>query len=261
MVALFRRELTPGQIVKRSREDRFSVKELLNGVFTDFFELHGDRYAGDDESVVGGLAYLNQKPVTVIAVDKGIDLKDKLAKRNGSPEPYGYRKALRLMQQAAKFNRPIIMLVNTPGAFPGKSAENQGQGEAIAKSILESMKLPVPMISIIYGEGGSGGALALATADQVWIFQNATYSVLSPEGFAAILWKDSKRSNEAAELLGLTPKELLHNDVVDYIIPESRSHNRVFALLKKKLEDELTILGQLSSEELIQQRRERFRKF
>jgi acetyl-CoA carboxylase carboxyl transferase subunit alpha len=152
MVNLFRRELTPVQIVKRSREDRFMAREIIDGIFTDFFELHGDRYAGDDESIIGGLANLNGRPVTVIAIDKGTDINDKLAKRNGSPEPYGYRKATRLMKQAAKFGRPIITFVNTPGAFPGKTAEDQGQGDAIAQSILESLKLPVPMIAIIYGE-------------------------------------------------------------------------------------------------------------
>jgi acetyl-CoA carboxylase carboxyl transferase subunit alpha len=239
MVNLFRRELTPVQIVKRSREDRFMAREIIDGIFTDFFELHGDRYAGDDESIIGGLANLNGRPVTVIAIDKGTDINDKLAKRNGSPEPYGYRKATRLMKQAAKFGRPIITFVNTPGAFPGKTAEDQGQGDAIAQSILESLKLPVPMIAIIYGEGGSGGALALATTDQVWMFQNATYSILSPEGFASILWKDAKRHDEAAAVMGLTPNDLLSKQVIEYIIPESRSHARVFSLIRAKLDEEI----------------------
>lgn len=261
MVSLFRRELTPVQIVKRAREDRFMAREIISGVFTDFFELHGDRYAGDDQSVIGGLANLNGRPVTVIVIDKGSDINDKLAKRNGSPEPYGYRKATRLMKQAAKFGRPIITFINTPGAFPGKTAEDQGQGEAIAQSILESLKLPVPMIAIVYGEGGSGGALALATTDQVWMFQNSTYSVLSPEGFASILWKDAKRHDEAAAVMGLTPNDLFDNHIIEYIIPESRSHTRVFSLIRAKLDEEIQKLANMPADKLIAQRRARFRKF
>ena len=149
---LFRHELTPAEVVKKSREDRFFAREIIDGIFTDFIEFHGDRQSGDDMSVIGGIAALNGKPVTIIAIDKGIDINDKLSKRNGSPEPWGYRKAQRLMQQANKFHRPIVTFINTPGAFPGKTAEAQGQGEAIAKSILESMKLTVPMIAIIYGD-------------------------------------------------------------------------------------------------------------
>lgn len=258
---LFKRELTPAQVVKKSREDRFMARKIIDGIFTDFVELHGDRLGGDDMSIIGGIAFLADRPVTVIIVDKGTDIYDKLSKRNGSPEPWGYRKAQRLMQQANRFNRPIIMFVNTPGAFPGKEAEAQGQGEAIAKSILDSMKLTVPMISIIYGEGGSGGALALATADQVWMFQNATYSILSPEGFASILWKDSKRSEEAAAVMGLTAKDLLEKNVIEYIIPESRNHPRVFNLIRKRLNDEIHTLNQLTPDELLTKRRNRFRAF
>lgn len=258
---LFKRELTPKDIVKKSREDRFLAREIINGIFTDFVELHGDRLSGDDTSVIGGIARLNDQPVTVIAIDKGVDIHDKLSKRNGSPEPWGYRKAQRLMQQANKFHRPIVTFINTPGAFPGKTAEAQGQGEAIAQSILLSMKLTVPMIAIIYGEAGSGGALALATSDQVWMFQNSTYSILSPEGFASILWKDSKRSDEAAALMGLTPKDLLEKQVIDYIVPESRNHPRVFSLIRKRLDNEFKQLNSLTPEELMKQRRARFRAF
>lgn len=258
---LFKHELTPAEVVKKSREDRFLVREIIDGIFTDFVELHGDRLSGDDMSVIGGIAALNGKPVTVIAIDKGVDIQDKLSKRNGSPEPWGYRKAQRLMQQANKFHRPIVTFINTPGAFPGKTAEAQGQGEAIAKSILESMKLTVPMIAIIYGEGGSGGALALATSDQVWMFQNATYSILSPEGFASILWKDSKRADEAAAVMGITAKDLLEKGVIEYIIPESRNHPRVFNLIRQRLDDEFARLNALTPEELLKQRRARFRAF
>lgn len=260
-MALFKRELTPAQVVKKAREDRFAARELIDGIFDGFFELHGDRFYGDDASVIGGVAELAGRPVTVIAIDKGTDLKDKLAKRNGSPEPYGYRKALRLMEQAAKFHRPIITLINTPGAFPGKTAEDQGQGAAIAESILASFKLPVPMIAIIYGEGGSGGALALATSDQVWMFKHATYSILSPEGFASILWKDAKRADEAAGVMGLTPKDLLEKQVIDQVIPEGRNHVRVFATIQSLLVKEVTALEQLTPHELLAQRRARFRAF
>jgi acetyl-CoA carboxylase carboxyl transferase subunit alpha len=260
-MGMFHRELTPAQIVKKAREDRFTAMDLIQGVFTDFFELHGDRYAGDDKSVIGGLAYLDGQPVTVIAIDKGSDIHDKVAKRNGSPEPYGYRKAQRLMQQAAKFGRPVITLINTPGAFPGKTAEAQGQGEAIAQSILKSMQLPVPLLAVIYGEGGSGGALALATADRVGMLQNATYSILSPEGFAAILWKDAKRADEAAEIMGLTPKDLLAQHVIDWIVPEGRQAHKTYAALQEHLLRELVTLQQLDGQALLAQRRARFRAF
>ncbi|MGO1337044.1 MAG: carboxyltransferase subunit alpha [Leuconostoc fallax] len=260
-MALFKRELSPARIVKKSREDRFAAREIIDGVFTDFIELHGDRLSGDDNSIIGGIARLNGQPVTVIVIDRGTDIQDKISKRNGSPEPYGYRKAQRLMAQANKFNRPIITFINTPGAFPGKTAEAQGQGEAIAQSILKSMKLTVPMIAIIYGEAGSGGALALATSDQVWMFQNATYSILSPEGFASILWKDSKRADEAADVMGLTPKDLMEKQIIEYIIPEGRNHPRVFNLIRKCLDDEITSLQTLAPNELLAKRRARFRAF
>ncbi|NLS38383.1 acetyl-CoA carboxylase carboxyl transferase subunit alpha [Fructobacillus tropaeoli] len=258
---LFKKEIDPAEVVKKSREDRFMARELINGIFDDFIELHGDRLYGDDKSVIGGLARLNGQPVTVIAIDKGTDINDKLSKRNGSPQPWGYRKAQRLMEQAAKFHRPIVTFVNTPGAFPGKDAEALGQGEAIAQSILKSMKLPVPIISIIYGEGGSGGALALATADQVWMFENATYSILSPEGFASILWKDAKRANEAAGIMGLTAADLMKENVIDLVIPEGHNHGKIFNGMKEKLSDEIQELQTLSDDELIQQRRKRFRAF
>ncbi|MDF7637262.1 carboxyltransferase subunit alpha [Leuconostocaceae bacterium ESL0958] len=257
----FKKEANPAEIVKKSREDRFMARELIDGLFTDFTELHGDRLAGDDQSIIGGLARLDGQPVTVIAIDKGTDINDKLSKRNGSPEPWGYRKVQRLMKQAAKFRRPVITFINTPGAFPGKDAEAMGQGEAIAQSILESMKLPVPLIAVIYGEGGSGGALALATADQVWMFENATYSILSPEGFASILWKDAKKADEAAAIMGLTPTDLKEKGVIDYIIPEGHKHAKIFDGMQKKLTAELNDLQSLPATELIAKRRARFRSF
>ncbi|CAK8054435.1 carboxyltransferase subunit alpha [Eupransor demetentiae] len=259
---LFKRDVAPAEIVKRSREDRFMARELIDGLFEDFIEFHGDRQGGgDDSSVIGGIATLNGKPVTVIAIDKGTDINDKISKRNGSPQPWGYRKAQRLMEQAGKFGRPIITFINTPGAFPGKDAEAFNQGEAIAQSILTSMKLPVPIFAIIYGEGGSGGALALATADQVWMFENATYSILSPEGFASILWKDSKRSDEAAGIMGITPSDLLDKHIIDHVIAENRHHAKVFAGMKEKLSKDIAELEELSGDELIAQRRARYRAF
>ncbi|MDF7627199.1 carboxyltransferase subunit alpha [Lactobacillaceae bacterium L1_55_11] len=259
--SLFKHDAKPADIVKKAREDRFMARDLINGLFDDFVELHGDRLGADDNSVIGGIARLNNQPVTVIVIDKGTDIHDKLSKRNGSPQPWGYRKAIRLMKAAERFHRPIITFINTPGAFPGKEAEAQGQGEAIANAILTSMKLTVPMIAIVYGEGGSGGALALATADQVWMFENATYSILSPEGFASILWKDSKRSDEAAELMGLTPGDLMANQVIDYVIPESRNHAKVYAHLKEKLGQEIGQLQQMGPDDLLRARRNRFRAF
>ena len=234
---------------------------MIDGIVTDFIEFHGDRQNGDDPSIIGGIGYLGDQAVTIIAIDKGKDITDKMAKRNGSPEPYGYRKAQRLMAQAAKFDRPIITLINTPGAFPGKTAEEQCQGDAIAQSILKSMSLTVPMIAIVYGEAGSGGALALATADEVWMFQNTTYSILSPEGFASILWKDVQRADEAAEIMGLTPKDLLANKVIDKIVSESHTHSRIFHGLQKDLSETFARLQALTPAELLEQRRQRFRAF
>ncbi|MBM7617721.1 acetyl-CoA carboxylase carboxyl transferase subunit alpha [Weissella uvarum] len=260
-MSLFKRDLDPAEVVAKSREDRYSANYIIQSLFTDFFEMHGDRLNGDDPSIIAGVAMLNEQPVTVIAIDKGVTLDEKMAKRNGSPTPNGYRKAQRMMEQAEKFRRPIITFINTPGAYPGKEAEENGQGEAIAQSILKSMKLTVPVIAIIYGEGGSGGALALATADEVWMLENATYSVLSPEGFASILWKDGKRSDEAARLMGLTANELADEGIVDYVIPEGWTKRRLMRLMQLKLEQTIERLMKLDPQELLSRRRQRFRKF
>ena len=173
----------------------------VEAIFDDFIELHGDRRFSDDPAIVGGIACLNGEPVTVIAMEKGGDMKDKVRRNFGSPNPEGYRKALRLMKQAEKFHRPVVCFVDTSGAFCGLGAEERGQGQAIAENLVEMMDLQTPVISILIGEGGSGGALALAVADQVWILENAVYSVISPEGCASILWKDAKKVKEAAECL------------------------------------------------------------
>jgi acetyl-CoA carboxylase carboxyl transferase subunit alpha len=252
---------TPFEIVEASREDRFYADELVNRVFTNFVAFHGDRAQGDDPAVIGGIGLLNDQPVTVIAIDRGHDIADKLMKRNGSPEASGYRKAIRLMEQADKFNRPIVTFINTPGAFPGKTAEEGGVGQSIAESILKSMSFTVPMIAIIYGEGGSGGALALATANEVWMFEHSIYSVLSPEGFAAIMWKDAKRAPEAAELLGITPSVLLERRVIDKIIAEPADKTLVFQDLRTQLSETITRMQALPSHQLAAQRQRRFADF
>jgi acetyl-CoA carboxylase carboxyl transferase subunit alpha len=252
---------TANEIVAAARATtKITPLELASLLFTKFIELHGDRALGDDPAICGGLAYLGTQPVTVIATVKGQQLNQKIATHFGSPEPAGYRKALRLMQQAAKFKRPVINLVDTPGAYPGKEAEQHGQGAAIAQTILAASQLPVPLITIITGEGGSGGALALASADQVWMLENSIYAILSPEGFASILWKDAARAPEAAELMQLTPTKLYQHGIIDAIIPE-RSPKRLAAVLQKKLQHELSQLQSLTPASLLAQRQQRFRQY
>ncbi len=210
------------EIVKLAREgSRLTSLEFIHKIFDSFIELHGDRFYGDDAAVVGGIAYLDGMPVTVIGIQKGRSLEENIATNFGSPSPEGYRKSLRLMKQAEKFNRPIITFVNTPGAFCGVEAEERGEGEAIAKNLFEMSDLKVPVISVFTGEGGSGGALALAVANEVWMLEHSIYSILSPEGFASILWKDSARAAEAAEIMKLTAYDLQALAVIDDIIPET----------------------------------------
>ena len=199
---------------------RLASVDYIDTIFDEFMEMHGDRYFRDDPAIVGGFAYLDGQPVTVIGVHKGKDLKDCAYRNYGMPSPEGYRKAIRLMKQAEKFNRPIITFVNTSGAYPGKEAEENGQGEAIARNLYEMSGIKVPILCLMIGEGGSGGALALAVGNEVWMMENATYSILSPEGFASILWKDGKRAKEAAEVMKITAQDLKELQVVDDIIPE-----------------------------------------
>lgn len=251
------------RILKEARnQSRLTSLDYFEQLFEDFFPLHGDRQFADDGAVVGGLARLNGRPVTVIGIQKGKNLQDNLDRNFGQPHPEGYRKALRLMKQAEKFGRPIITFINTPGAYPGLGAEERGQGEAIARNLLEMSDLRVPIIAIIIGEGGSGGALALGVADQVWMLEHTIYAVLSPEGFASILWKDASRAKEAAELMKITPGQLLQMGIVDKIIPEhGRFSKEILADLKDNLVAELEKLSQLPLEELLEQRYQRFRKF
>lgn len=213
--------LTPAERVAIARRDgRPGVADYINGLFTEFFEQRGDRQCREDPSVLGGIALFHGKPVTVIGTRKGKNLEENLRMNFGMPGPEGYRKALRLMKQAEKFGRPVITFIDTPGAYPGLEAEARGQGEAIARNLFEMSQLTVPVIAVITGEGNSGGALALGVANTVLMLENAVYSILSPEGFASILWKDAGRSGEACDLMKLTAEDLLALGVVDSVIPE-----------------------------------------
>ncbi len=253
--------------VKLAREvKRPTSLDFINNIFTDFIEFHGDRNFKDDKAIIGGIAMLENKPVTVIGIQKGLDIKDNIYRNFGQVHPEGYRKALRLMKQAEKFNRPIITFINTAGAFCGKSAEERGQGEAIARNLFEMAGLTVPTIAIIIGEGGSGGALALAVTNRVWILENAIYSVLSPEGFASILFKDGSLANKVADLMKLTATDLLDLNVVDKIVPEDKAGlikkpNKTYDFIKSNLIDELSVLCLQDTETLVKNRYERFRHF
>lgn len=245
---------------------RPTATEFIEQIFDNFITFHGDRYFADDKSVIGGIATLEGRAVTVIGVQKGHSVKENVKRNFGSPNPEGYRKALRLMKQAEKFKRPVITFVNTPGAFCGIGAEERGEGEAIARSIMEMARLKVPVISIFIGEGGSGGALALAVADEVWMLENGMYAVLSPEGFASILWKDASRAAEASELMKLTAEDLLKLEIIENIIPEPENgieNDLKFTtdIMKNALIEKLNELCKKGTEELLQGRYDRFRKF
>ena len=251
------------KIVREAREQtRLTALDFATGIFDDFIELHGDRSFRDDGAIIGGIGWLGDQAVTVVGIQKGKSLQDNLNRNFGQPHPEGYRKALRLMKQAEKFGRPIVTFINTAGAYPGVGAEERGQGEAIARNLFEMSDLKVPIIAIIIGEGGSGGALALAVADRVWMLENSIYAVLSPEGFASILWKDGRRAMEAAELMKITSHELLEMEVVDKVISErGLSAKELLARVKNELQTEIEQLKQLSSEKLLEERYQRFRKY
>ena len=247
------------------KNDRPVGQDYIRTLFSDFLEFHGDRCYGDDPAIIGGIARFAGIPVTVIAQAKGKSTKENVAHHFGMPSPEGYRKALRLMKQAEKFKRPILLFVDTPGAFCGIEAEERGQGEAIARNLFELAGLTVPVLSVVIGEGGSGGALALAVADEVWMLENAIYSVLSPEGFASILWKDSKRASEAAEVMKLTAADLKKLGVIEAVIAEPEVYTEetmqsVVFVLQKKITEFLDTHCNFSPEELAVQRYERFRK-
>lgn len=245
---------------------RPTALDYINHIFEEFIEFHGDRNFRDDEAVVGGIALFNDIPVTVIGIQKGKTMEENIARNFGQPHPEGYRKALRLMKQAEKFHRPIINFINTSGAYPGVGAEERGQGEAIARNLMEMAALKVPTISVFIGEGGSGGALALAVTDRVWMLENSIYAVLSPEGFASILWKDAKRAKEAADVMKITADDLLKLNAVDKVIKEveggcQNDFGFTANLLKSKLEAELNDLMSIDIDTLLEERYNKFRKF
>ena len=258
---------TAHEIVQLARaKERLTALDFFERLFDDYQEFHGDRLFADDEAVVGGVALLDKKPVTVIGIQKGHNLPENLKRNFGSPHPEGYRKALRLMKQAEKFNRPVITLINTAGAFCGIGAEERGEGEAIARNLLEMSDLKVPIIAIIIGEGGSGGALALALGDEVWMLEHSIYAVLSPEGFASILWKDGSRAKEAAELMKITAQELKELGIIERVIPETFRGGKLTeeAVIKRLKSDLIRKLKELSEKELpdlLEGRYQRFRKY
>lgn len=252
--------MTAYEQVQAARAPRpYTTRTLINGIVRDFQECHGDRVHGDDPAVIGGVGWLDAQPLTVIATTKGETLAARLATHGGCPEPWGYRKALRLMRQAEKFRRPILTLIDTPGAFPGKEAEENGQGAAIADLLVASTTLATPMIAVLVGEGGSGGALAVACGDRVWMTDQSMYAILSPEGFATILYKDVTRAEAAAEVMALTPTELRAAGVIDRIVPDPGA--AFPAQLKEALLPAFQALMALPTSELLAQRHARFRRF
>ena len=260
-------EIKPSEAVEISRKTtRPTSRDIIEHILTDFTEFHGDRSYRDDSAIVGGVGYLCGKPITVVATQKGYNLKENIASNFGQPHPEGYRKALRLMKQAEKFGRPVLALIDTSGAYCAAGAEERGQGEAIAQNLLHMSGLKVPIIAVIVGEGGSGGALALALADKVFMFEYSIYSILSPEGFASILWKDAKRAKEAATVMKLRPVDLLELEIIEGVIPEvdgGFDNDVQYSLkyLSELLVTEFDALSQMTTEKLLQNRYDRFRKF
>lgn len=256
---------TPWEKLKGARQmSRPSGLDYAKYICDDFTEIHGDRTMNDDRAVVGGIGHIDGQPVTVISQVKGASSAECMERNFGMPLPDGYRKALRLMKQAEKFNRPIITFVNTPGAFCGLEAEERGMGEAIARNLYEMSSLKVPVLAILIGEGGSGGALALAVGNQVWMLENATYSILSPEGYASILWKDSSRAEEAAEVMKITAQDLKELGIIEQIIPEYGGADElsvpyIGAYLKKNIKEFLEKYSSITPEEIAEDRYKRFR--
>lgn len=258
--------LKPWQRVQMARHgERPTTLDYVERLFTDFIEFHGDRLFGDDAAIVTGIAFYKDDPVTIIGHQRGKDTKENIRRNFGMPHPEGYRKALRHMKQAEKFKRPIICFIDTKGAYPGKAAEERGQSEAIARNLLEMAGLKVPIVCIVIGEGGSGGALALGVADHIHMLENSTYSVISPEGAAALLWKDASLAQQAAETMGITSYDLKKMDVIDEIIPEPRggAHRNVDEqanFIDSVLSKSLRTLAQYSEEELLEKRWEKYKK-
>jgi acetyl-CoA carboxylase carboxyl transferase subunit alpha len=257
--------LKPWDRVQVARHpERPTTLDYIKYLFTGFFECHGDRYYGDDEAIVSGIAKYRGLPVTVIGHQRGKDTKENLRRNFGMPHPEGYRKALRLMKQAEKFNRPIICFLDTKGAFPGKTAEQRGQGEAIARNLFEMAGLSVPIVCVVIGEGASGGALAIGVGNHVFMLENSWYSVISPEGAAALLWKDAGLAKKAAETMKITAPDLKELGIIDEIIPEVKggAHRDVAeqaSLVDEYLKNSLKELTQFTSEQLIQHRYEKYK--
>lgn len=258
--------ISPSQKMHLARNhQRPTSLDLIQLIFTDFIELHGDRIFGDDLAIVGGIAKLNDTPVTVVGQQRGKDTKDNIARFFGSPHPEGFRKALRLMQQAEKFGRPIITFIDTKGAYPGITAEERGQSEAIARNLRDMASLRVPVICVVIGEGGSGGALALGVGNRVLMLENAIYSAISPNGAASILWKDASRADEAAEAMKITAQDLLEMEVIEDIVPEPKGgahkdYEETAQNIKSGIERHLMELSVKSADELREERYQKFRK-
>lgn len=258
--------ISPSQKMHLARQhQRPTSLDLINLIFSDFIELHGDRVFGDDKAIVGGLAKLNDIPVTVIGQQRGKDTKDNIARFFGSAHPEGFRKALRLMQQADKFGRPVITFIDTKGAYPGITAEERGQSEAIARNLRDMATLRVPVICVVIGEGGSGGALALGVGNRVLMLENAIYSVISPNGAASILWKDASKADQAAEAMKITAQDLLEMEVIEGVIPEPRGgahkdYETTATEIKNSLVQHLADLVNMNPDELVEDRYRKFRK-
>ena len=240
-------------------------QDYIQRLFTDFMELHGDRAFADDAAIIAGMAFFDGKPVMLIGQQKGRDTKQKLHRNFGMPKPEGYRKAMRVMELAAKFRRPVITMLDTPGAYPGIDAEERGQAEAIAVNLREMARLPVPIVSVVIGEGGSGGALGLGVGNRVYMLENSIYSVISPESCAAIIWRDSGKAELAAAALKLTAPDLKQLGIIDGIVPEpaggaQNDYDAAAEFLRETLRSSLSDLSALSAKELVDERYEKFRK-
>ena len=258
-------QLTPWQKVEIARNPKRKTSiDYIEQIFDEFIELHGDRNFKDDQAIICGLARIGNQNYTIIAEQKGRSTKENVLRNFGMPNPESYRKAIRFMKQAEKFNRPVITFIDTKGAYPGVGAEERGQGEAIAKSMFEMAKLKVPVISIVIGEGSSGGALAIGVSNKIYMLENAIYSILSPEGYSSILWKDSSRYEEAAEKMKLTAKDLYEMKVIDTIIPEpvemkESDFEQVIKIIKQEIETDIAEMQEKTKAEIVEERYQKFR--